>query len=477
MRHMETERTPTPIRPGPASTQAAGPTSDDILFTPLAMRNLTIKNRVLRSSISGRIDNYNGTGTQARINWEVKFARGGIGAIISSHVPVHPRGRILPNYAFIDRDEMIPFWRRVGEAVHRHDCKFILQLSHSGRQQDISGIENLHHVRLSSSSKTEGFHGFHAQAMTHAEVLETIQYFADGARRAREAGLDGVELHAGNGYLFSQFLSSAINDREDEYGGSLENRARFLLDVIRAVRKQVGDDYFVGVKFSPVDHNDAVNFWQPAGNVLADGVQIARWAEQAGADALHISTGSMFPHPRNPPGGFPLDVAERSYPVLLGEGSNTLRNYFFFHYKLLRPIARYLWHRKAGDVIEGINAADAHAVKAAVKIPVMVTGGFQTASVIRRVLTDGTCDAVTIARPLIANPDLLRYFAEGKDLPDRPCTYCNRCLINVVENPLGCYDETRFPSYDAMIRDVMAFFEDDASAAAPVVAAAAQPGV
>jgi tRNA-dihydrouridine synthase len=91
----------------------------------------------------------------------------------------------------------------------------------------------------------------------------------------------------------------------------------------------------------------------------------------------------------------------------------------------------------------------------------MVTGGFQTASVIRRALTDGTCDAVTIARPLIANPDLLRYFAEGKDLPDRPCTYCNRCLINVVENPLGCYEESRFPSYDAMIHDVMAFFEDD----------------
>jgi 2,4-dienoyl-CoA reductase (NADPH2) len=88
--------------------------TDDIIFTPLEMRNLTIKNRVLRSSISGRIDNDNGTGTQARINWEVKLARGGIGAIISSHVPVHPRGRILPNYAFIDRDEMIPFWRRVG---------------------------------------------------------------------------------------------------------------------------------------------------------------------------------------------------------------------------------------------------------------------------------------------------------------------------------------------------------------------------
>src|SRR5688572_8093546 len=137
----------------------------DVIFTPLRMRNLTVKNRVLRSSISGRIDNYDGTGSPARIAFEVKFAREGIGAIISSHVPVTVRGRILPHYAFIDTDEMIPFWRTVGEAVHRHDCKYILQLSHSGRQQDIAGIENLGKPPLSSSGAREGFHGFSPRAM------------------------------------------------------------------------------------------------------------------------------------------------------------------------------------------------------------------------------------------------------------------------------------------------------------------------
>src|SRR5215813_13340141 len=80
-------------------------------------------------------NNYDGSGTPARINWEERFARGGVGAIIAAHVPVHVRGRILPNYAFIDRDSLVPFWRLVGERVHRHDCKFILQLSHAGRQQ------------------------------------------------------------------------------------------------------------------------------------------------------------------------------------------------------------------------------------------------------------------------------------------------------------------------------------------------------
>src|SRR5437764_10439120 len=109
----------------------------DLIFEPLSFKNLVVKNRIFRSNIAGRLDNYDGSGNQARINWEVKFAKGGVGAIISSFVPVHPRGRIIANYATIDRDEQIPFWRALGAAVHEHDCKFIMQLSHGGRQRDV----------------------------------------------------------------------------------------------------------------------------------------------------------------------------------------------------------------------------------------------------------------------------------------------------------------------------------------------------
>src|SRR5512144_2717186 len=112
----------------------------DAIFQPLSFRNLTVKNRVFRSNVAGRFDNFDGSGTQTRINWELKFARGGVGAIISSFVPVSIQGRIVPNYATIHRDEAIPFWRAVGEAVHEYDCKFILQLSHSGRQRDVPGF-------------------------------------------------------------------------------------------------------------------------------------------------------------------------------------------------------------------------------------------------------------------------------------------------------------------------------------------------
>ncbi|MFL6285998.1 MAG: NADH:flavin oxidoreductase, partial [Pyrinomonadaceae bacterium] len=114
----------------------------DAIFQPLEFRHLSVKNRIFRSNVSGRFDNYDGSGSQARINWEVKFARGGVGAIISSFVPVSIRGRIVPNYATIDDDDKIPFWKALGRAVHEYDCRYILQLSHSGRQQDISGVEN-----------------------------------------------------------------------------------------------------------------------------------------------------------------------------------------------------------------------------------------------------------------------------------------------------------------------------------------------
>jgi 2,4-dienoyl-CoA reductase-like NADH-dependent reductase (Old Yellow Enzyme family) len=433
----------------------------DVIFEPLRFRNLTVKNRILRSNISGRFDNYDGSGTQARLNWEERFARNGVGAIISSYSPVDVRGRILPNYATIDRDERIPFWRRVGEAVHRYECRFILQLSHSGRQQDVGGVENLGRRALSSTSKTESFHGFQCRAMTADEIDQTVRRFADGARRAREAGLDGVELHAANGYLITQFLSSAINDRSDEYGGSLENRARFLLEIIRAIRTEVGNDFHLQAKISAVDHHNAVLFWEGRGNTLEESIQVCQWVEEAGVDAIHVSTGSMFPHPRNPAGGLPLDIAPETYDTMISSGLYTFRNYLLARWALLRPIFRFLWNRTVRDItVEGLNAAEARAIRERVSIPVLCTGGFQTASVIRRLIDEGHCDAVTIARPLIANPDLVETFAAGRDRPERPCTYCNRCLVNVLENPLGCYELARYDGdRERMIREVMSVYE------------------
>jgi 2,4-dienoyl-CoA reductase (NADPH2) len=429
----------------------------DILFEPLKFRNLTIKNRILRSSIAGRFDNYDGSGNPARINWELKFARGGVGAIISSFVSVAIRGRILPNYATIDRDERIPFWREVGKRVHEHDCKFILQLSHGGRQRDVGGIE--FEKGLSSTDQPDPLNGFECERMTPAQISETITAFAQAARRAREAELDGVELHSSNGYLFTQFLSSAINDRKDSYGGSLENRARFLLEVVAAIRKEVGRDFHLQAKISTTEYNNALTPWSPPGNTLSDSVRVCKWLEAAGVDAIHVSAGSMFPHPRNPPGDFPVEEAVKTYDTMISSGGAALRNYLVLRSGPAAQIYRAAWIKARGDVIEGINLPDSRQVKKAVGIPVVCTGGFQTASVIREAIESGDCDGVTIARPLIANNDLVKHFEAGRDQAPKPCTYCNKCLVNVLENPLGCYEESRYSSREEMIADIMSVFQ------------------
>lgn len=426
------------------------------IFSPLAFRNLTVKNRIFRSNVSGRFDNYDGSGTQTRINWEVKFARGGVGAIVSSFVPVHIRGRIVPNYATIDRDDRIPFWRELGKRVHEHGCKFILQLSHGGRQRDVQGIE--YEKGLSSTDKPDPLHGFEAERATIPLIKEIVGFFAQGARRAREAGLDGVELHAANGYLFTQFLSSAINDRQDEYGGSLENRARFLLEVVAAIRAEAGKDFHLQVKLSTTEMANAMVTGESRGNTIKESVEVCKWLEKAGVDAIHVSSGAFFPHPRNPAGDLPIESLVKTYDSMISSGTKTFRNFIFFKGKLTSDFFRRRWIKEAGSVIEGVNLADAHAVKKAVNIPVICTGGFQTASFIGDALVKGKCDAVSIARSLIANPDLPLQFQAGKDRPDRPCTYCNKCLVNAVENPLGCYEESRFPSREAMIADIMSVF-------------------
>jgi 2,4-dienoyl-CoA reductase (NADPH2) len=236
-----------------------------------------------------------------------------------------------------------------------------------------------------------------------------------------------------------------------------------MLDVVAEIRRQVGRDFHLQVKINGFDYGNKVFPWEGKGNTVKDTSQVCRWLEEAGVDAIHVSGGSSFPHPYNPPGGFPIDWALRTFDVMLSSGVYAFQRYLLFRYRLLRPIFSWFWNRSKPDIIEGINAAAAREIKKHVRIPVLCTGGFQTASVIRQYLRDGYCDAVSIARSLVANNDLVHIFASGKDRPDRPCTYCNKCLVNAIKNPVGCYELSRFDGdYDRMIREVMSVFQPSA---------------
>ncbi|HEU0336373.1 MAG TPA: NADH:flavin oxidoreductase [Gaiellaceae bacterium] len=431
-----------------------------IIFEPVQLGPLRLKNRIIRSSLAGRFDNYDGSGTDVRLNWDVRFARGGVAAIISSNAPVHRRGRLVPGFALIDRDDRIPFFRELAKRVHEHDCRYIVQLNHAGRHRGIGDLE--FPVGVSSTDRSEPIHGFPCERLSVAGIKELVDAFAQGARRAREAGLDGVEIAGGNGVLVTQFLSSAVNDRKDDYGGSLENRARFPLEIVRAIRAEVGADFYLGFKISIEERMNEVFPWLRRGNTVGESVQVCRWLEQAGVDAIHVTAGAAFPHPRNPPGMMPVRDFMRSYDTMLSSGSRTLRNYVVFRTWPLSRLFQWQWERPTKRLgIEGINLPESRAVKAAVGIPVLCGGGFQTASVIAGVIESGACDAVTIARSLLANPDLPQLFAQGLDRPPKPCTYCNKCLANFLENPLGCYEESRFASRDEMIRQILSVYRGD----------------
>ena len=303
--------------------------------------------------------------------------------------------------------------------------------------------------------------GFRCTSMTTAEIREVIDQFAQAARRAREAGLDGVELAGANGVLFTQFLSSAINDRKDEWGGPLENRARFALEVVRAVKREVGDDFCLGFKISLREHLNEIFPWLPKGNAIEESLRVCRWLEDEGVHYFHVSAGAEFPHPRNPAGEFPVHDMIKTYDGLISEGKYTFRNYLIFRWWPSNVLWKRHWEKPARDAggPEGINLPDARELKQISKIPVLVTGGFQTASFIRGAIERGDCDGVTMARTLVANPDLPNLFAAGHDRAPRPCTYCNKCLFTFIENPLGCYDERRFDSREEMVRQIMSVYE------------------
>jgi 2,4-dienoyl-CoA reductase (NADPH2) len=427
------------------------------IFEPLQLGPLTLKNRILRSSVAGLFANYDGSGTPTNIDWEAKFARGGVGAVISPNSPIHTRGRMAPGYAHMDSDACVPFWREVGRRVHEYECKYVLQIVHAGREQIIRGIE--YDTSVGPSGKPEPVHGIQVDPLTTSQIREIVRAYAAAARRAREAELDGVELAGANGVLFTQFLSPAINDRKDDYGGSLENRARFALEVVRAIRAEAGDDFCLGFKISVRESLNELLPWLGRGNPTEDVVRVCAWLEEAGVSYLHISAGGAFPHPRNPAGGWPTAHVVRTYDRLISSGRNTLRNYLMFRTPPFNRLWKWWWERpgrKHG--IEGINLPESRAVKQAVGIPVLCTGGFQTASFIAAAIERGDCDAVTIARPLVANPDLVNMFARGLDRAPRPCTYCNKCVFSFLEHPLGCYEQSRYDSREEMVREILSVF-------------------
>lgn len=292
------------------------------LFTPVAVGNLTLKNRLVMPPMATAKADEEGRVTQAVCDYYQERARyGKIGLIITEHSYVSLQGKAHPGQTSLAEDADLVAWHHLTDIVHGEGVKIFAQLSHAGTAATsaVTGQIPVGPSAIFHPKQTEEL----PQEMTAKQIHDLAQAFGAAARRARAASFDGVEIHSAHGYLLNQFYSPLFNRREDEYGPqSVENRTRFHREVLQAVRREVGNDYPVSVRLGGCDY-------QEGGSTLEDCVEACRILEQSGADLLHL-TGGMYGFVRpghGEPGYFrdmSLDVkAKANVPVLLTGGVTT----------------------------------------------------------------------------------------------------------------------------------------------------------
>jgi 2,4-dienoyl-CoA reductase-like NADH-dependent reductase (Old Yellow Enzyme family) len=355
----------------------------DPIFSPWQMGTLEIPNRLLRSATWEGLALDNGAATDRLAEVTADLARGGVGLIITGYAYVAPDGLGLPRQTGVYSDVLLEPLTRVSDAVHAAGGLVALQIVHAGAQ---TRSEWTGSRPVGPSAMVHPAFGEQVDELGRERIADIVSAFAAAARRAADAGFDAVQLHAAHGYLINQFLSPDVNLRDDDYGGPIENRARFCLEVYDAVRDAVGPAFPVFVK---LNSEDAV----PGGLGLADAVEVARSLDARGIDAIEVS------------GGVPAAKPKSAARAVTGPDD------------------------------EGYFLANARRIKAEVGCPVIVVGGFRSRSRIEEALR--SVDAVAMSRPFIRQPDLANLLREGvTDQAD--CISCGRCFAATMEGGLGC---------------------------------------
>jgi 2,4-dienoyl-CoA reductase-like NADH-dependent reductase (Old Yellow Enzyme family) len=408
------------------------------LFTPIRIGSLELPGRLVKSATTETRCTDDGFVTDDLIEYYERIAQGGTPLLITGNAYFNLYSKGTPRQLAVDDDDKIAGLRRLTDAVHRHGSRIFMQVYHVGRQASPRLVGRKDAV--APSRVFEPILGVRPREITREEIQETVQGLADAAMRAQQAGFDGVQIHAAHGYLINEFLTPHTNRRKDEYGGSLENRLRFLLDVYRAVRQRVGQEYPVILKINGSDELPLRK-----GLKAEDMVEVARRMEAEGVDAVEISAGhyeSGFTFERGRWRGFFSTV------TTIGVG-RSLPSYHRIPVRLLAPLFDWGLGRLAG-YSEGFNLRYSRLFKQALSIPVICVGGFVHREAMERAIADGECDMVSVARALIADPFLYRHMQEGVEGPQ--CDFCNACYARAAIWPVDCYNEEVRAQRDRMLR-------------------------
>ena len=409
---------------------------DSLLFQPFKIGQLTIPGRVIKAATSETRADQDGLATQATIDFYLPIAQGGTPLIITGNIYVSHDGKSTPLQMGADADDKIPALARLVEAVHGQGGKIFAQLSHSGREvvPSFAGLSEA----VSASEVTDLSTGTRPRALTVPEIGRVVECWGEAAARCKTAGFDGIQIHAGHGYLISQFLTPYTNRRTDEYGGSLENRVRFLREIHRAIRARVGGDFPVIMKLNGSDYLPL-----RAGLETPALVEIAKILEGDGLDAVEVSVGhyeSGFPVVRGTFGRCLRAMVQGSVRHLPG-----VRRFLFTAcWPLLALVFNLIWRPR-----EGYNLPYARHFKKALKIPVLCVGGFLTRAAMQAAIEEGLCDAVSIGRGFIADPLLYRHLRE--DTPGPRCVDCNACIGCIGSQPVDCYHPEVRAQKDALL--------------------------
>ncbi|MCR4434750.1 MAG: NAD(P)/FAD-dependent oxidoreductase [Clostridiales bacterium] len=343
------------------------------LLSPIRVSAIEIKNRFVVPAMGTSLPNPDGTVSQRLVDyWEAR-AKGGFGLLIVEFSHVDPLGQAIPSQLGVWKDDFIPGLKKLTETVHKYNTKTFLQLHHAGRETNhfVTGNQPVAPSPIPCPVNREL-----PRELTTKEVYDLIEKFGDAALRAKIAGFDGVEIHAAHGYLVAQFISSYTNKRTDEFGGSFSGRMKFAVELIKNIRSKAGNNFPISFRISGDEH-------VPGGRTIAESRLVAKVLEEAGANAIHVSTGV----------------------------------YASLH-----------WTIAPAAVAPGYNAGAAAEIKKAVNIPVIAVGRINDPFLAEDIVASGMADMVALGRESLADPEFPNKVALGRIDEISPCIACmQRC--------------------------------------------------
>lgn len=345
------------------------------LFETTEINGMQLANRFVRSATWEGMASEDGACTPRLMELMANLAKGGVGLIITSHAYIRPDGQAGVLQLGIYKDEFIDDLQELTSTIHKHGSRIVLQIAHAGyfANPKLTGQMPL------ALSQVEGFAKSPRKEMTMEEIQVIVKVFGQAARRSKEAGFDGVQIHAAHGYLLSQSVSPAFNKRRDAYGGSVENRAKFLLEVLQGVRANVGPDFPILVKMNSQDFLEG-------GLTLEDSLQVCTMLQEQGIDAIELSGGTF--------------VSGKLNPSREGITSEEKEAYF---------------------------REEAKVFKEKLNVPLILVGGNRSFQLAEWLVKEGYADYISMSRPFIREPDLIKRWASG-DLRRAACLSDNQCF-------------------------------------------------